>query len=195
MYLSRVLAFKFELIEQMKEVEIWLSRMTKVPTPTEKSKKQREKHKNATKNFDYTTISDRLRMVSWGNDKWTISKICSWYSVNNATHAINSTITFCHMIQTIFGGSRYQKMLDRLTGKLAFSVNTGTDKSFTSFPVNIRQAKTMSHSKVMVNTNHTVQPNRTLHKDKAKPWWTAKGVTYNYVLLFMGRRFKLHYQN
>ena len=26
------------------------------------------KHKNATKNFDYTTIADRLRTVSWGND-------------------------------------------------------------------------------------------------------------------------------
>ena len=25
-------------------------------------------HKNATKNVDYTTIADRLRMVSWGND-------------------------------------------------------------------------------------------------------------------------------
>ena len=24
-------------------------------------------HKNATKNFDYTTIADRLRTVSWGN--------------------------------------------------------------------------------------------------------------------------------
>ena len=25
-------------------------------------------HINATKNFDYTTIADRLRTVSWGND-------------------------------------------------------------------------------------------------------------------------------
>ena len=42
--------------------------MTKTPTPTEQYKKQRDDHKNATKNFDYTTIADRLRMVSWGND-------------------------------------------------------------------------------------------------------------------------------
>ena len=43
--------------------------MTKAPTPTEKSKKQRDnnKKKNATKNFDYTTIADRLRTVSWSN--------------------------------------------------------------------------------------------------------------------------------
>ena len=48
--------------------EIWLSPMTEALTPTEKSKKQRDNTKNATKNFDYTTIADRLRTVSWGND-------------------------------------------------------------------------------------------------------------------------------
>ena len=41
--------------------------MTKAPTPTEKSKKQRDNIKNATKNFDYTTIADRLTTVSWNN--------------------------------------------------------------------------------------------------------------------------------
>ena len=51
-----------------KKEEIWLSPMTEAPTPTEKSKKQRDNTKNATKNFDYTTIADRLRTVSWGND-------------------------------------------------------------------------------------------------------------------------------
>ena len=39
--------------------------MTKAATPTEKSKKQRD---NTNKNFDYTTIADRLRTVSWGNN-------------------------------------------------------------------------------------------------------------------------------
>ena len=51
-----------------KKEEIWLSPMTEALTPTEKSKKQRVNTKNATKNFDYTTIADRLRTVSWGND-------------------------------------------------------------------------------------------------------------------------------
>ena len=41
--------------------------MTKDPTPKEKFKKQRDNIKNATKNFDYTTIADRLRTVSWSN--------------------------------------------------------------------------------------------------------------------------------
>ena len=42
--------------------------MTKAPTSTEKSKKQRENSKNATKHFDYTTIADRLRTAIWGNN-------------------------------------------------------------------------------------------------------------------------------
>ena len=35
--------------------------MTRAPTPTEKSKKQHDNIKNASKNFDYTTIADQLR--------------------------------------------------------------------------------------------------------------------------------------
>ena len=35
--------------------------MTNAHTPTEKSKKHRDNIKNATKNFDYTTIADLLR--------------------------------------------------------------------------------------------------------------------------------------
>ena len=52
---------------QEKKEEIWLSPMTEAPTPTEKSKKHRDNTKNATKNFDRTTIADRLRTVRWTN--------------------------------------------------------------------------------------------------------------------------------
>ena len=41
--------------------------MTKALTPIEKSKQQRNNTKNATKNFEYTTITDRLMTVRWGN--------------------------------------------------------------------------------------------------------------------------------
>ena len=41
--------------------------MKKAPTPTEKSNKQRDDIKNATKNVDYKTIADWLRTVSWSN--------------------------------------------------------------------------------------------------------------------------------
>ena len=49
-----------------KKKEIWPSPMTKPPIPTENSKTKGQ-HTNATKNFDYTTIADRLRTVSWSN--------------------------------------------------------------------------------------------------------------------------------
>ena len=52
-------------IIQRKKEEIWLSPMTEALTPTEKSKKQRDNTKNATKNFDYTTIADRLKFYSF----------------------------------------------------------------------------------------------------------------------------------
>ena len=42
--------------------------MTKTPTPTEKSKNQRDNTKKIHKNFDYTTIADRLRTIIWKND-------------------------------------------------------------------------------------------------------------------------------
>ena len=44
--------------------------MTNAPTLTEKSKQQRDNIKNATKNFDCTTIADRLRTVSWSNSSY-----------------------------------------------------------------------------------------------------------------------------
>ena len=40
--------------------------MIKTPIPTENSKTNGQ-HKNVTINFDYTTIVDRLRTVSWSN--------------------------------------------------------------------------------------------------------------------------------
>ena len=50
-----------------KKEKIWLSPMTKVPTPIEKSKKQRDHIKNATRNFNYRTIADRISTVRWSN--------------------------------------------------------------------------------------------------------------------------------
>ena len=41
----------------------------KNPCTHRQSKKQRDNIKNATKNFDYTTIADRLRTVSWTNSR------------------------------------------------------------------------------------------------------------------------------
>ena len=44
--------------------DIWLSPMTKTPTKTEMSKRQNDNTNNATKQFDYRAVADRLRTVS-----------------------------------------------------------------------------------------------------------------------------------
>ena len=63
--------YLIRIIEEKKK-EIWPSPMTKPPIPTENSK-TKVKHTNATQIFDYTTIADRLRAVSWSN------KSSSWW--------------------------------------------------------------------------------------------------------------------
>ena len=40
----------------------------KSPYTHGKIKKQRDNTQNATKNFDYTTIADRLKTASWSNN-------------------------------------------------------------------------------------------------------------------------------
>ena len=52
---------------RLKKEEIRLSPMTKTPTLTENSKSN-VTTQNATKNFDYSTIADRLRTVSGSNN-------------------------------------------------------------------------------------------------------------------------------
>ena len=53
-----------EIKRKEKKNEIWLGPMTKGPLPTKNSTTNRQ-NKNATKSFDNTTTSDRLRTVSW----------------------------------------------------------------------------------------------------------------------------------
>ena len=57
---------RVDYLKEKKE-EIWLSPMTKAPTPTELPKGQSDKTNNATKKFDYTAVADRLRTVSRSN--------------------------------------------------------------------------------------------------------------------------------
>ena len=53
---------------QEKREKIWLSPMT-------------WQHENATKNFDYTTISDRLGMVIWSNDSYPTGVVKPVYGI------------------------------------------------------------------------------------------------------------------
>ena len=61
---DRLMTTRLNTCKEKKE-EIWLSPITKAPTPTEKSKKKRDNTKTPPK----TSITQRLRTdFSWGND-------------------------------------------------------------------------------------------------------------------------------
>ena len=68
------------IIHKKKE-EIWLSPMTKAPTPTEKSKKQLDNTKTPPKTSIYTTIADRLRTVSCSNDSHPTGAVKPVYGI------------------------------------------------------------------------------------------------------------------
>ena len=53
-------------IQREKEGDLTQS-YDRTPYTNRKFENQRTTHTNATKNFDYTTIADRLRTVSWSN--------------------------------------------------------------------------------------------------------------------------------
>ena len=56
--------------------------MIKAPTPTEKSKKQRDNTKETTyQKLRYTTIADRLSTVSWCNNS-NHASICRLSHIN-----------------------------------------------------------------------------------------------------------------
>ena len=54
--------------------------VTKAPTPTDQSKTTWQ-FKNATKKFDYTTIADRLKTVSWVNDSHLTDAVKPVYGI------------------------------------------------------------------------------------------------------------------
>ena len=57
--------FIFGMHTHNKKKEIWLNPMTETLY-----QQKIEQHKNATKNFDYTTITERLRTVSWSTNSY-----------------------------------------------------------------------------------------------------------------------------
>ena len=54
--------------------------MTKAHTPA-KNKKTARKYKTLPKNFDYTTIADRLKTVSWGNNSHSTGVVEPVYGI------------------------------------------------------------------------------------------------------------------
>ena len=55
--------------------------MTKIATPTEIPIKNKVTTQNATKRFDYTTIADRLRTISWSNERYPNGVVKAVYGI------------------------------------------------------------------------------------------------------------------
>ena len=81
-------------LRREKKEEIWLSPMTKAHTPTEMSKGQSDNTNNATKNFDYKAVADRLRKVSWSNYGYQTYVVNLVYGPNPATAVQSKGHTF-----------------------------------------------------------------------------------------------------
>ena len=84
-------------VSHEKKEEIWLSPMTKAPTPTEMSKGQIDDTKNATKKFDYIAVADRLRTVSWSNYSHPTGVVNLVYGPNLPTHRNSRVIKRTHI--------------------------------------------------------------------------------------------------
>ena len=65
--------------------------MNKTPIPTENLKTNKQ-HKNANENFDYTTIADRLRTVSWSNNSHTTGVVKPGLTGTNLPTHRNSSL-------------------------------------------------------------------------------------------------------
>ena len=65
--------------------------MTKTLIPIENLKTNGQ-HKNATKNFDYTTIADKLRTISWSNknDPTGVAKPVYGYQRTHISKLVNN---------------------------------------------------------------------------------------------------------
>ena len=97
-----------------KKEEIWLSPMTKAPTPAEISKGQSDNTNNATKKFDYTAVADRLRTVGWSN----YGHPTIWRQIDGV---LSEKPKNTHNLTSLFFngclGRKFKKLLEWLTGQ------------------------------------------------------------------------------
>ena len=69
----------------------------KTPIPTENSKINGQ-HKNATKNFDYTTIADRIRTVSWSDNSHPTGMVIPVYGYPTFPLTIKAVLSKGHTV-------------------------------------------------------------------------------------------------
>ena len=90
-----------------KKEEIWLSPMTKAPTPTEMSKRLSDNTNNATKKFDYTAVADQLRTVSWSNYSHPTGVFYRFYRAHLPTHLHSCVIEGMNMTILLYSDIRF----------------------------------------------------------------------------------------
>ena len=93
-----------------KKEEIWLSPMTKAPTPTEMSKRHSDNKNNATKKFDYTAVADRLRTVSWSNYSHPTGVVYRFYRAHLPTHRNSCVIKGKNMQILLYSNIKVTKI-------------------------------------------------------------------------------------
>ena len=76
---------------------IWLSPVTKAPTPAEMSIGQSDNTNNVTKKFDYTAGADLLRTVSWSNNGHPTGVVNLVYGPNLPTPRNSRVIKRTHV--------------------------------------------------------------------------------------------------
>ena len=73
----------------------------KSPYTHRKIQKEPWQHKNATKNFDYTTIADRLRTTSWGNDSHSTGLVKAVYGITTFSLTAKAVLSKGHTFKNV----------------------------------------------------------------------------------------------
>ena len=92
-----------------KKEEIWLSPMTKTPTPAEMSIGQSDNTNNATQKFDYIVVADRLRTVSWSKFGHPTSVVNHVYGPNLSIPRNSRVIKRTHVLKICKQTSLYRQ--------------------------------------------------------------------------------------
>ena len=87
------------MYKRKRKISDWVKWQKKTLTPTKKSNKEKWQHKRATKNFDYTTIADDIRTVSWSDDSHPAEVV--WLNRITRTHHNSCVIEDTNM-QIVF---------------------------------------------------------------------------------------------
>ena len=119
------------LVHKEKKEDIWLSSMTKAPTPTEMSKGQSDNTNNASKKFDYIALGDRLRTGSWSNYGHPTGVVNLVYGPNLPTARNSRVIKRTHLpglVKQRYGPELRSKTLPSLKPEISKALDSLWDE-------------------------------------------------------------------